>query len=226
MDYATIEVLIPGYLPGVSSDSDLAALAGMLTRASRTIDTRTRRHADAFAAAAEEASAEVWYGDDSPVLLTGEYIAGSVATVTAPTGYLPDGWNEFRRREVSTGVMRVGLHTATADSAIRTPRVVWKRGVPYTVTARWGFAETPAEIVEATLKLVRAWWRAQTGEVSGTQGDLQAARAPERGFPKEVDDLIAPYVLEEVERDEEAGTIERAELLDADHNPTRGGWGW
>jgi hypothetical protein len=57
--------------------------------------------------------------------------------------------------------------------------------------------------------------------VSGTTAELNAARYPERGFPKEVDELIAPYVLEDVEHDEEAGTIERGELLDVDHLPWR-----
>src|ERR1700759_3408806 len=207
MDYAELDELITGYLPNVTSDEDKAALAKMLTRASRALDSRTRRAADAFAPAPDEASTQVWSGAGLPVLITGEYIKDSVASVTAPQGYMPAAWAEFRRRDVTTGALHVGLHTAMAGG-ILTPRVPWAKGVPFTVTARWGFEEPPGEIIEACLKLTREWWRQQVGEVAGPVGDLQQFRRPERGFPKEVDDLLAPYVLPDFVEQEEEGTIE------------------
>jgi hypothetical protein len=226
-DYADIEELIAGYLPGVTSDEDKAALASMITRASRAIDTQTRRPANAFAPAADSTSAQVFYGDGAAVLLLPEFVTGSVETVSAPTGYMPPGYAEFRRREVSTGGLRVGLHTATAiTGGILTPRVPWAKGVPYTVKARWGFLATPPEIVEACFQLVRHWWRQQSGEVSGAIGDMERRRgsSDRSGFPRGVEQLIASYILDDVAEDSEAGTVERGDLLNSDYN-SGGGWG-
>jgi hypothetical protein len=101
-----------------------------------------------------------------------------------------------------------------------TPRVVWRKGVPYTVRARWGFAATPGAIVEATYQLVREWWRQQGGDIAGATSDVRQFQR-ERGFPKAVDDLIQPFVLAEELAEEEEGIIERGELRDTDTNP----WG-
>lgn len=225
-DYGDIEELITGYLPNVTSDEDKAALASMLTRASRAIDTRTRRPANAFAPAADSTSEQMFYGDGAAVLLLPEFVTGSVETVTAPTGYMPPGWAEFRRREVSTGALRVGLHTATATtSGILTPLVPWAKGVPFTVKARWGFGATPPEIVEACFQLVRHWWRQQSGEVSGAIGDLEQRRgsSDRSAIPRGVEQLIESYILDDVAEDSEAGTVERGDLINSDYNT--GGWG-
>lgn len=218
-DYADLDSLINGYLPSISSDADKVTLAGMITRASRAIDSRTRRQANAFVPAPEERSEQVFYGAESPVLLLPDFVAGSVESVTAPTGHMPPGYAEFRRREVTTGALRVGLHTATTGG-ILTPRVTWRKGVPFTVLARWGFAETPGEITEGTLQLVRIWWTQQPGNLSGPTGDIKPW-AVERGFPKMVDELIAPYVLQDVVEESTEGTIEVGELLNSDVNPWR-----
>jgi len=223
-DYCQLAELVTGYLPNVTAAADQAVLSSMITRASRAIDTRTRRPIDAFAPASATPTAAIFHGDNQAVLLLPEFVTGSVASVTAPTDYLPEGHREFRRREVSTGALRVGLHTATSDG-ILTPRVVWTRGVPYTVTARWGFAATPAEITEACLQLVRHWWRQQQGEISGPIGDVEKNRSGDQsGFPRGVVELLAPYVLDDVAEDSEAGTIERGDLLNSDFE-RRGGWG-
>ncbi len=225
MDYAELPTLVTGYLPSVTGEDDQAVLAGMITRASRAIDSRTRRPADAFAPAPEESSEQVFYGAGSPVLRLSEFVAGSVEGVTAPSGYMPDGFREFRRRDQTTGSTVVGLHTSRSDG-ILTPHISWKANVPFTVTARWGFAATPPEITEATLQLVRGWWQQQAGNLSGPTGDVNPR--PESALAsvwRAVDELIAPYVLEEAIEDADAGTIERGELRDADTNADGGGWG-
>jgi len=228
-DYATIENL-RGYLSAVTSDEDLDTLAQMLTRASRAIDAFTRRHADAFQAAGVSATAQTFYGEGQPVLLLSEFVTNSVTTVTAPPGYMPEGYTEFRRREASTGSLRVGLHTATADG-VRTPRVGWAKGVPFTVTARWGFEATPADVTEACLQLVTRWWRAKDEAFTGVIGDLSQQRLIlERGFPPGVKTLLDPYVLADVETEADEGGIERGELINSDFNAwrdggsNRGGW--
>lgn len=223
-DYADIDQLITAYLPGVTNDDDKAALASMITRASRAIDTKARRQANAFAPAAAETSEQMFYGEGQAVLLLPEFVTGSVETVTAPTGYMPPGYAEFRRREVSTGALRVGLHTATSGG-IRTPRVPWTKDVPFTVKARWGFVETPPEITEGCYQLVKHWWRQGGGEVSGAIGDMEQRRgsADRSGFPRGVEQLIEPYILDDVVEDSEAGTVERGDLINSDFNI--GGWG-
>jgi hypothetical protein len=225
-DYALLTELVTGYLPSVTGTDEQATLVAMITRASRTIDSRTRRPVNAFATAPNEQTAQVVYGAGSPVLLLPEFVTGTVETVTAPAGYMPESYREFRRREVTAGAGVAGLHTSTSDGTL-TPRTSWTKGVPFTVIARWGFAETPAEITEACLKLVTHWWRQQPGDLSGPIGDVQQDRRVDRsGIPRAVDDLLEPYVLKAELRDEDEGTIERGELLDADHNPSwGGGWG-
>lgn len=218
MRYATTDQLRGGYIPALS-ENDATTLDEMLERASRAIDSKTRRHKDAFAPSPEEPSDQLVYGAGQAVLLLPDFIAGSVASVTPGVeGTMPPKWVEFRRRDAADGVLRVGLHTAAA-SGILTPRVVWMNGAPFTVRARFGFAETPAEVVEATLKLVRAWWRAGTGEISGTTNELQAARAPERGFPREVLDLIEHLILADVLAEADEGLIEVGDLHDTDTIP-------
>lgn|GEM_PF-5677280 len=216
MDYATLEELL-GYLPSVTSDEDKGVLAAMITRGSRAIDTYTRRDPETFAPAPTEASARRFYGADSAVLLLSEFVADSIEEVTAPTGYMPEDYVEFRRGQIR------GLHTATTDK-ILTPRVVWKKGVPFTVTARWGYAAIPADIKEALMQLVVRWWRSKDEAFAGVIGQVGTDRTIiEKGFPSGVKTLLGPYVLESAEEDEEAGTIERSDLLDADSNPER--WG-
>ncbi|HLM58178.1 MAG TPA: hypothetical protein VK422_18895 [Pyrinomonadaceae bacterium] len=215
-DYATVEELL-GYLPGVTSEEDQGVLASMLTRGSRAIDSFTRRPDNAFAPAPSGSAERVIYGEGSAVLRLPEFVEGSVEGVAAPTGYVPAGYVEFRRAGV------VGLHTATPEG-ILTARVEWAKGVPYRVTARWGYAETPGAVKEALLQLVVRWWRTKDEAFAGVVGQIGTDRTVwERGFPSGVKTLLAPYVLEEALEDEAAGTIERGELLDADTNPG-GGW--
>lgn len=218
-DYGLLSDLITGYLPAVTNDVDKAAFAMMITRASRAIDTRTRRQANAFTPAPDAPTPQVFYGTDSAVLLLPDFVPGSITTVTAPQNFAPAGFAEWQRRDETAGAYRRGLHTSTSDG-ILTAREVWKGGVPFTVTARWGFAATPAEITEAVYQLVRAWWLQQPGNLSAPVGDMKPWQI-ERGFPKMVDELIAPYVLPDAIAEEEGGEIERGELINSDFNPTR-----
>lgn len=228
-DYGTVDTLISSFLPS-ADDADRDTLAQMLAAAYRTIDSRTRRQPFAFSPAPTEATEQTFYGTDSPVLLLPDFVAGSISAVTGPSGYMPPGWAEWQRRDETTGAYRRGLHTATsaAEGGILDARLVWKKGAPFKVTARWGFEQTPAEITQAGYLLVRHWWTQNPGNLSGPTGDLRPY-TQERGFPKMIDELIAPYRLPDALAEEEGGEIERGELLDADVMPWRGegpgGWG-
>lgn len=221
-EYGTVDALISGFLPS-ANDADRPTLSQMLVSAYRTIDSRTRRQPFAFSPAPTEATEQTFYGTDSPVLLLPDFVPGSIAGVTGLQGYMPAGWVEWQRRDETAGAYRRGIHTTTADG-ILTARVVWKKGVPFKVTARWGFAETPAEITQAGYILVRHFWTQNPGNLSGPVGDLRPY-VQERGLPKLVDEMIAPYVLPDAVAEEEGGEIERGELLDADTYPWRGGQG-
>ena len=225
-DYGTVDALITGFLPSANA-GDRDALAGMLTAAYRAIDSRTRRQPLAFIPAPEQATEQTFYGTDSPVLLLPDFVADSISSVTGPAGYMPPTWVVWQRRDETTGAYRRGIHTAMTGG-ILTPRFTWKKGVPFKVTAHWGFVATPPEITQGGYLLVRHWWTQGPGNLSGPTGDLRPY-AQERGFPKMVDELIAPYVLPDAIAEEESGEIERGELLDADTYPWRdrsGGGGW
>ncbi|MCP9496086.1 MAG: hypothetical protein MSG64_16685 [Pyrinomonadaceae bacterium MAG19_C2-C3] len=210
MNYANVEQLRQ-YLPAVS-DADETALESIITRASRAIDAYCRRDAGEFAGTASEGTERVLYGTGAPRMDIPAYVPKSVSAVSG----LNDSPVMFRE-------YRGGLVT-TDERGVWTPHVQFRKGVPYKVTARWGYEATPADITEACLQLATRWWRAKDEGFSGAIGAITTGGSIiERGFPPGVKTLLEPYVLIERE-DEEDGLIEQGNLNTTDFNP--GGMGW
>lgn len=193
MDYCTIEDLVgraaegetpakSGYLPQVSADEDKVTLAEIITRVSRRIDAYVTdgRVENFFAPAAAGASDLVVYGDDVSYLVLPEFVPGSVSKLTGQSGI-----------EITSFVERgSGIHL-TDGAGNLTRRSYFGEGIAYVVTARWGLAATPADIVEATLQTVVRTYRSKDEAFSGVIGGLrQDGSIIERAMPAAVKEAL------------------------------------
>lgn len=89
------------------------------------------------------------YGDGTNFLKLPPYVPGSLTTVGWPADYT-----------AQTYIEREG-YLVRADSGVMVWSSLsgWYRGVAITVTAKWGFAETPQDVKAAIIELVINLWR-------------------------------------------------------------------
>lgn len=193
MDYCSLEQLVgrlaegeagemSGYLPQVTSEEDKAALAELITRVSRRIDAYvTDGQAENFFAASPAGATEgTFYGDGCSYLWLPEFVPGSVSKLVGLRGV-----------EIETFVEQpTGLQLADADGVL-TRGAVFGDGVPYKVTARFGFAAIPADINEAALQLSVRTYRSKDEGFSGVIGAMRNDGAIiERAMPVAVKEIL------------------------------------
>lgn len=193
MEYCSIEDLVgreaagetpakSGYLPQLSADVDKVTLAEIITRVSRRIDAYVTdgRAENFFAPAAAEASDLVVYGDGVSFLTLPEFKPGSVSKLTGQSG-----------AEITTFVERGNSIHLTDGSGNLTRRSYFGDGIAYVVTARWGLAATPADIVEAALQLTVRTYRSKDEGFSGVIGGLRQDNSIiERAMPAAVKEVL------------------------------------
>lgn len=193
MDYCTIEDLVgrdaegetpakSGYLPKVSADEDRAMLAEIITRVSRRIDAYVTdgRVENFFAPAAADPSDLIVYGDDVSYLLLPEFVPGSVEKLTGPGGI-----------EITNFIERGDRLQLTDGGGNLARGYRFNDGVAFTVTARWGVAAIPADIIEATLQTVVRTYRSKDEAFSGVIGGLRTdGSIIERAMPAAVKDVL------------------------------------
>ncbi|MGB7925582.1 MAG: hypothetical protein WCF57_20255 [Pyrinomonadaceae bacterium] len=213
--YATAEALAER-APSIFGDGegglDAAkkdAAESLLEAISRAIDSRTKRSPGAFMPSPEEPTTRVLYGNDKPCLDLPEYIHGSVdLTVTTIAGVRAPLVAEYRGR------------LCIVDSRGVLQRLeVWRDGVPYTIKARWGYADTPADIREACLIEASKRARLNSGDVSGVVTTIMrdGAALQRDEFTPAFNELIKPYVLAEREDDDDGqGIVGVGELRSSD----------
>jgi hypothetical protein len=144
----------------VSSGAPVSAtenhLNDLIERASRYFDLVAGVAPGFFEAAGATATARTFYGDGTNYLRLDKYVEGSLnATITVPDGYT-----------VPTFIERNGylvLTTEDAGAVISSlpPFPSWWRdgrgwwaGLPIVVTAKWGYAQTPADVKMAVIEMV------------------------------------------------------------------------
>lgn len=121
-------------------------LGKLIERASRLFDIECGVEAGFFQASGNPAGAErIIYGDGTNFLKLPPYVPG---TLNATLGY-PDGYSELEFAERGGFLVRTESGILNAHNAGG-----WYEGVPVSVTAKWGFAETPADVRHAIIKLV------------------------------------------------------------------------
>lgn len=184
----------------------------LLEAISRAIDSKTRRQPGAFSPAAEEPSERVIYGNGKTCLEIPEHVAGTVnETVTTISGISAPKFVEHRQ-----------TLCITDSRGVMTRRESWREGVPYTITARWGYAQTPGDIREACLIWAMQRARMNSGDVSGVVTTItrDGATLMRDDVPPVVNDLIKPYIQpESADEDDRSGIVEFSSLRDSDSNP-------
>lgn len=97
------------------------------------------------------ASARTFYPGGLNHLKLDPYVAGTLTGLTVPSGYETPYYVQRGGYLIRTGSDYV-LPVTTSDW-------IWNAGVPVTVTAKWGFSETPADVRQAVIELVINLWR-------------------------------------------------------------------
>lgn len=118
----------------------------LIERASRLFDIECGVEPGFFDAADNEATEQTFYGDGTNFLKLPPYVAGSLnTTLTYPVGYAD---LEF--------VERNGYLVRTESGLLNIQQRFggWYENVPITVSAKWGYASTPADVKHAIVKLV------------------------------------------------------------------------
>lgn len=143
----------------VSSGAPVSAtdnhLNDLIERASRYFDLVAGVKPEFFEPASTEATARTFYGDGTNFLRLDKYVAGSLnPTITVPSGYTAP---TFIERD---GYLLITTEDAGAVVSAFPPYPSWWRttswwhGLPITVTARWGYAQTPADVKMAIIEMV------------------------------------------------------------------------
>lgn len=205
MSYVTIDDLRgpDGYLDQQFTDESGdeltnhdTVLTAILARAEAFVNRYIKVPSSLAAAASDEV---VLYGNGLQTLILPPYVAGSVEEVSTLSGYTVPDYIEQDGALVITdasGIVvapyRYGLGYAYGSS------VVWQQGVPYTVTATFGWsADDLAVLAEATLEIAVQLWRyrdAGGSETIGAEGAITTVRAGFTPLVKQGLDDIAQRV--------------------------------
>jgi hypothetical protein len=184
MAYATDDDLI-GYLnqfrDETTSNPDLETLHDCLLRANGFVNTYLGTTTDLSLA---DTATQTLYGDGG-LYLTSTAPMATVTAVTAPSGYsVPDYIEQdgMLRITDSSGVVTYPAYPSLgAPSWSYTSGGGWVRGVPYSVTADFGYtADEIAVLTEATLQTAVQLWRykdAGGSETIGAEGAITTVRA-------------------------------------------------
>jgi len=168
MAYATVAQL-RDYLPQIpASIATDARLGDILARASQVIDTEVGY---SFTVP-PTVSTRVVYGDGTDYLIPPPFVAGSVTGVTAPAGFtVPTYVAQGRARVVLRDGLLAPAYAHASLAGWPYGRVGgWLAGVPYTVTATYGHASVPADIVECCLEIAVRIWRGRDAGFSDVVG--------------------------------------------------------
>lgn len=149
----TMPMIAQATAPAIPNDE----VETLSERASELFDLVCGVETGHFNPASLTATARTFYGNGTNFLKLDPYVSGSLnATLSYPSGYTAldyvERWDIERPYLVitdSTGVLssRSSFYNG------------WYCGVPITVTARWGFAATPAPVKQAVIKLMAEMWR-------------------------------------------------------------------
>lgn len=141
---------------GITASSSPPATDSLLTdlieSASRFFDLEAGVKPGYFEPAGLTATARTFYGDGSNYIKLDPYVEGSLSsTITMPEGYTVPSYAERNGHLVIT--TSDGLHPPFRGFYNSTWSG-WPTGVGVTVTARWGYAATPADVRQAVIELV------------------------------------------------------------------------
>lgn len=113
---------------------------------------------------------QVVYGDGTIYLLPPAFVAGSVTMVEQESGLTVPDYIEQGNMLIVTDADGVIVSERRYLESYGLSGLAWGQGVPYTVTANFGYSGIPADITEITLQLAARLWRARAAGFSDVVG--------------------------------------------------------
>lgn len=202
IQYATTDETLTDFFPNVDGDNDeqAEAIARLLVAASALIDRYTDRPPGYFAALDEDSLATVRRirGRGENFLRIGRHVPGSVTIAGFPdTSFYEDmttGW--LFATDVAAEGNGPGGYYADDELTRTRPQRMFGVDAVYQVSARWGFAETPTDIVLACKMIAQHIW--DRGQ--GTFGQITPAGfVIERDIPPPVRLILDNWKRKEFE---------------------------
>lgn len=198
--YANDAEIIADKIPAATSENETAAIARLNESVSAAVDAYCKRPPGYFLPASATATPRNFRGRGTHILPLPVHVFGTVEV----SGFAGAGAaGAFYENEVS-GFLYRGTPNGGANwignlSEIATGAdggAVWTKGAIYSVSARWGYAETPAPIIEAVKQIVARWF----AQGQGTFGEVSPTGfVIERSAPPSAILLLNPFVRGEYE---------------------------
>lgn len=182
-DYVT-EEQVTAFSHEFGALSNTSAVATLLTAASRLFDNLTGVSANFYQTAADPAaySARVFYGNGTGYLPVDPYTA---LNPTDPVVIDPD-----HAYDVPDYVERDGMLVIYGSYIGRF--LGWSDGIQVTISANWGFPETPADVTLACAHLAVHLWRT-ADPAFATISNSEGAAARVETIPKVALDIVNVY---------------------------------
>lgn len=191
MSYTTKEIVIADYLPGVTGDDDGDTLDRMIVAVSAFVDSYCKRPPGYFAKVETSVAVSVRH----IAALTDRMIqlpAHHPGTVTI-AGIASSQFFESAKGNIYAAETDDSPNSNFPES----PECgVFRPGKIYKISARWGFVDTPPEIIEATKQIVARWFSQGRGTFGQTTPD---GFVIERDAPPSAKSLLANFIKNEYE---------------------------
>ncbi len=155
---ADLRLVLPDAGTAADATADDTALTAIIARASEVVDAYCGR---TWETAGESATARIFYGTGTPKLR----LDWTATTINAAAVALPSGWTEpafVEQRNEAAGTLYAQIVDSEGwmiPSTVDYYPYVWPEGMPITVTATWGYATYPGDVIEATAIIATARWR-------------------------------------------------------------------
>lgn len=185
MVYAELDELINDLLPETKTQKEREALGRVLEASSRTVEKITKRPVGYFAAAESLPSPRDFVGEGTNYLRLPVHVENSIDT----TGGVSVGGHTIKTWVELNGWLYMTCGARRLDGK-------WERGVVYTVRARWGWEQVPADVREACKMLAAHLWERGRGTIGQMTPN---GFVIERDAPPAVKMMLAPYKRKEFE---------------------------
>lgn len=152
-DLSEVRAMAQGMTPDGEPPAGDDLVAAIIERVSRMFDLEVGVPEGYFNRSIQAAaSSRTIYGDGTNYLKLDPYVAGSLnTTVTMPDGYTVPSFIE------RGGYLIAGTNGNLPVRGFQNG--LWLEGVPVTITAKWGFFETPADVKHAVIEWSINVWR-------------------------------------------------------------------
>lgn len=190
--YADLAELLNDFLPELKSDEEQDAVERVLFGASAFVDSYCKRASGYFLPASNTATMKRFRGEGKRFLrIPPTNSTPTVEGIEAGTFYKSDnGWLYFEAIDLP--------ESSPALESFDSYRI-WQKGKIYKVTAKWGYPQTPAEIVEAVRQITVKWFQSQRG-IFGNESITPTGFVVERDVPLSARTILEPFIKREFER--------------------------